>query len=84
MVNRDRHDIAIEILKRASSGKNKTELMREVGLSFSQAKQYLSMLQEKGLLEVGDKRRFKTTKKGLEFLEKCEACPLFSWDKENR
>jgi len=84
MVNRDRHDIAIEILKKASSGKNKTELMREVGLSFSQAKQYLSMLQEKRLLEVGDKNRFKTTKKGLEFLEKCEACPLFSWDKKNK
>ena len=84
MVNRDRHDIAIEILKKASSGKNKTELMREVGLSFSQTKQYLSMLQEKRLLEVSDKNRFKTTKKGLEFVEKCEACLLFSWDKKKR
>jgi predicted transcriptional regulator len=81
MGNRDRHDIAIDILKKASSGMNKTELMKEVGLSFSQAKQYLSMLQEKRLLEIGDKHHFKTTRKGLEFLEKCEACPLFSWDK---
>jgi len=81
MGNRDRHDIAIDILKKASSGMNKTELMKEAGLSFSQAKQYLSMLEEKQLLEIGDKHHFKTTRKGLEFLEKCEACPLFNWDR---
>lgn len=84
MVNRDRHDIVIDILKKASSGKNKTELMREAGLSFLQTKQYLGTLMEKELLEVDESRLFKTTKKGLEFVEKCEACPLFSWDKQNK
>ena len=82
MVNRDRHDITFEILRKATSVKKKTELMRDVGLSYVQSKKYLSALVEKKLLEIDNKRRFKTTSKGLEFLEKCKACPLFDWDKE--
>lgn len=84
MVNRDRHDITFEILKKSASGKKKTELMREVGLSYSQSKTYLSVLVEKKLLEIDEKRRFKTTDKGLEFLEKCEQCPLFKWNKHKK
>jgi predicted transcriptional regulator len=79
MVNRDRHDITLEILKKAKSGKNKTELMRDVNLSYSLAKRYLNALISKGLLETDAKHRFKTTKEGLVFLEKCEVCPLFKW-----
>jgi predicted transcriptional regulator len=79
MVNRDRHDIAFEILKKAKAGKNKTELMREANLSYSLAKRYLNALIGKGLLEIDEKHRFKTTEQGLVFLEKCEACPLFKW-----
>ena len=79
MVNRDRHDITMEILKKAASGKRKTELMRDVGLSYLQAKQYLDILLQKGLLEIDKQNCFKTTKKGLEFLEKCMECPLFKW-----
>ena len=81
MVNRDRHDITFEILKKAAAGKKRTELMREVGLSYTQSKNYLSILVEKGLLATDEKRLFKTTSKGLEFLEKCEQCPLFKWDR---
>jgi len=84
MVNRDRHDITMEILSRATAGKKKTELMREAGLSYSQTKQYLGILLEKGLLEIDEKRRFKTTKKGSETLEKCAECPLFKWYKQKR
>ncbi len=84
MVNRDRHDITIAILKKAKSGSNRTELMRDVGLSFLQTKQYLGILSDKGLLEMDENRRFKTTKKGLEFLEKCEECLLCNWDKQKR
>jgi len=84
MVNRDRHDITLEILRKATSGKKKTELMREVGLSYTQSKTYLSMLLEKGLLEIEKKHFFKTTAKGLEFLEKCEKCPLFKWNKHKK
>jgi len=82
MVNRDRHEITLEILRKAESGKRKTEIMREVGLSYLQAKQYLGILLEKGLLEIDESRRFKTTEKGLEFLEKCGECVLFGWNKQ--
>jgi predicted transcriptional regulator len=82
MVNRDRHEIALEILNRAVSGKKKTEIMRDVGLSYIQAKLYLGLLVDRGLLEIDLQHNLKTTKKGLEFLEKCKACPLFGWDKE--
>jgi predicted transcriptional regulator len=82
MVNRDRHEIAMEILSRAASGKKKTEMMRDVGLSYLQAKLYLGELVDRGLLKIDENHNFKTTKKGVEFLEKCEACPLFGWDKE--
>lgn len=58
--------------------------MREVGLSYTQSKTYLSALVEKGLLEMDEKRLFKTTSKGLEFLEKCEPCPLFKWDRQKK
>lgn len=75
MIKRDRHDIVFEILKKAVSGKRKTEIMREVGLSYTQSKQYLSMLLQKGLLEIGD-NKFKTTEKGLEFVNKCAQCLL--------
>jgi predicted transcriptional regulator len=82
MVNRDRHEITIEILKKASGGKKKTEMMRDVGLSYLQAKQYLNELAKKGLLVLDQKHNYRTTKKGLEFLEKCAKCPLFEWDLE--
>jgi predicted transcriptional regulator len=82
MVNRDRHDIVIEILNRAVSGKRKTEIMRDAGLSYLQAKLYLGELVNRGLLKIDEKHNFKTTKKGQEFLEKCEDCPMFGWDKE--
>ena len=68
MVNRDRHEITIEILNRAVSGRKKTEIMREVGLSYLQAKLYLNELLERRLLEIDEKHNLKTTKKGLEFL----------------
>jgi len=81
MVNRDRHDITFEILEKAISGKRKTELMQDVGLSYNQSKIYLHSLIGKGLLKIEKEHLFKTTKKGLEFLEKCRECPLFKWEK---
>jgi len=84
MGRRDRHDIIIDILRKASSGTRKTELMSDVGLSYTQTKQYLNVLLNNGLLETIEKRRLRTTKKGLEFLEKCSECFLFSWEKQRR
>jgi len=84
MVNRDRHDITFEILRKSTAGKKKTELMREIGLSSTQSKKYLSALVEKKLLEMNEKHSFKTTSKGLEFLEKCKECLLFKWNRQKK
>jgi predicted transcriptional regulator len=84
VVNRDRHEIALEILREAHSGKKKTQLMSDVGLSYLQAKQYLATLVEKGLLETNERHQFKTTNKGSEFLERCGECLLFPWKKQRR
>ncbi|MEM3576982.1 MAG: winged helix-turn-helix domain-containing protein [Candidatus Bathyarchaeia archaeon] len=83
MVNRDRHDIVFEILKKAASGKRKTEIMREVGLSYAQSKQYLNVLLQKGLLEI-ENDKFKTTDKGLKFMDKCADCLLSQWNKQRK
>lgn len=79
MVRRDRHDIVMSILDKAKSGKRKTELMSSVSMSFAQAQQYLGLLLEQGLLEANEGHDFKTTKKGLDFMEKCSQCFLCHW-----
>jgi predicted transcriptional regulator len=84
MVNRDRHDIVIEILKKSVSGKRKTELMSEVGLSYSQAKQYLKRMVDDGFLVQNPENKYVVTKKGQNFVEKCSDCWLFSWEKQKR
>ncbi|NWF86476.1 hypothetical protein HXY32_01460 [Candidatus Bathyarchaeota archaeon] len=82
MVNRDRHDIAMEILEKAKTGKKKTEIITEVGLSYLQSKQYLTALLDRGLLKIDEKNYFKTTKKGVEYLERCSECFLCDWHKQ--
>jgi predicted transcriptional regulator len=81
MGNRDRHDIVMEILDQAKSTKRKTELIRNVNLSTFQSKQYLNMLARKGLLEIDGQGRYKTTRKGIEIMEKCDSCFLCHWHK---
>jgi predicted transcriptional regulator len=69
MKNRSRTEIIDEILKAANGGITKTKLMYKVFLSPAQLKQYLTILTESDLLRydlVG--RTFKTTEKGLMFL----------------
>lgn len=71
MKYRSRSDIAGEILKRAQDGKMKTKLMYESYLSFAQLNEYLATLTTNGLLDYDKKTNtYKTTEKGLEFLEK--------------
>jgi predicted transcriptional regulator len=82
MGNRDRHDIVMEILDSMRSRRTKTSIMQEVGLSYLQSKQYFDLLLEKGLLEVDENHRLQTTKKGVEFMEKCKDCFLCHWHKQ--
>jgi predicted transcriptional regulator len=50
-------------------GTTKTKIIYKAFLSYSQFKEYLSILTESGLLSYDDKRQvFKTTEKGLRFL----------------
>lgn len=82
-MNRDRHDIVIEILKAAKTGKSQSQIIGEVSLSSALADQYLRNLAEKGLVEM---RAYKgklivTTRKGIDFLQKCMSCPLLNWTK---
>ncbi len=79
MVRRDRHDIVVDILRKAASGTRKTELMSNVGLSYTQAIQYFGVLLGRGLLETVEEKRLRTTKEGLKFLEKCSECLMSSW-----
>ncbi len=83
MGNRDRHDLVMEILQTAKAGKNKTELIRDVGLSYTQSKQYLTALEEQGMLEMDDKC-YRTTKKGTTFMEKCGECFLSDWHQQTK
>ena len=82
MVNRDRHDIVMEILEKGKSKTRKTEIMRDVGLSYAQVKLYLGGLLKSGLMELDEKNNYRTSRKGLQFLEKCQDCPLFRWEKQ--
>ena len=57
-------------------------LLPGCGGDTAQAKQYMNELVRKGLIVLDQKHCYRTTKKGLEFLEKCAECPLFHWDLE--
>jgi predicted transcriptional regulator len=84
VVRRDRHDIVVDILKKAAYGRKKTELMADVGLSYLQTKQYLETLIDKGMLQADTHKVLRTTPKGLEFLNKCTECLLLPWEKQKK
>jgi predicted transcriptional regulator len=72
MKNRSRHDIASVILESAAigSGVTKTKVMYSAFLSYAQLKEYLAILQEKGLIEYQEvEGTYITTEKGLNFLQ---------------
>lgn len=77
---RDRHDIVVEILRTAAEGKIKTHIMYKAKLSYAQLNEYLPLLIDNGFLENTSirhkrniKRVYKTTDKGLRFLENFES-----------
>jgi predicted transcriptional regulator len=71
MKYRNRTEIIARILETASgSGITKTKIMYNSLLSYPQLKEYLSLVLEKGLIEYQEeKRTYKTTYKGMRFLE---------------
>jgi len=69
---RDRHDIIAEILKTAKKGEKKTYIMYKARLSHSQLKIYLELLNRYGMI-VNDNGVYKTTPKGLAFIQEFES-----------
>lgn len=70
MQYRSRNDIAAAILEIALEGAIKTKIMYKAFLSFPQLKEYLSVLNERKLLEYNSTdRSYYTTPKGKYFLK---------------
>jgi predicted transcriptional regulator len=71
MKYRSRTDIVGSILKSANGGTaNKTKIMYKAFLSFEQLKEYLTVLQEKGLIEYEEEQKtYRTTTKGIRLLQ---------------
>ena len=71
---RGRFEIIRDILIFVKNKKEfkKTEIMRNVGLSFSQLKKYLSLLLKNELIIKTSKDTFEITEKGEEFLRRLE------------
>jgi len=69
---RDRHDILVDILKSATGGMKRTNLMHKAKLSYSQLKLCMYVLSENGLLESND-GIVRTTTKGAQFVKVCES-----------
>jgi predicted transcriptional regulator len=71
MRNRSNIDIMAEVLNAASdkTGAGRTKIMYRAFLSYTQLKEYLPALTERRLLSYdADTQTFKTTQKGLRFL----------------
>ena len=67
---RSRTEIISVILDAANGGATKTKIMYHAFLSYAQMKEYLRVLTENNLLNYNvDTQTFKTTEKGLRFLD---------------
>jgi predicted transcriptional regulator len=69
MKYRSRTEIASSILEAANGGATKTKVMYKAFLSYAQLKEYLAILVENGLLANDIAGIYKTTSKGIKFLD---------------
>ena len=71
MKYRSRTDIVGSILEATNGGRaTKTKIMYKAFLSFEQLKEYLIVLQEKGLIEYEEgQKTYRTTTKGMRLLQ---------------
>jgi len=71
MKYRSRTDIVGSILEATNGGRaTKTKIMYKAFLSFEQLKEYLTVLQEKGLIEYEEEQKtYRTTTKGIRLLQ---------------
>ena len=69
---RDRLNIMAEIMEIAKGSQLKTRIMYRANLSFTQVKEYLSFLSERGFLRVNEidgQKFYETTVKGERYIE---------------
>jgi predicted transcriptional regulator len=71
MKYRSRTEIVGLILEAANGGgASKTKIMYKAFLSFAQLREYLTMMQDNGLIEYEDGRKtYRTTEKGIHLLQ---------------
>jgi predicted transcriptional regulator len=69
MKYRSRTEIVSNILDAANGGTTKIKIMYKAFLSYSQLREYLSVLIENNLLYRDGTQTYKTTEKGLYFLK---------------
>ena len=73
MKYRSRTEIAATILETVRCGTTKTKIMYKAYLSYTQIKEYLKFLQDKGLMEYEEGSQiFRITEKGILFLRAYE------------
>jgi predicted transcriptional regulator len=73
MIYRDKIDILSQILEAANGTRvTKMKMMYKAALSYVQLKEHLTVLTEKDLIHYDEyTQTFKTTEKGLRFLDLC-------------
>jgi predicted transcriptional regulator len=73
MIYRDKIDILSQILEAANGRRvTKMKMMYKAALSYVQLKEHLTVLTEKDLIHYDEyTQTFKTTEKGLRFLDLC-------------
>jgi predicted transcriptional regulator len=69
MKYRSRTELASNILEAANGGATKTKIMYKAFLSYAQLKEYLAMLIQNDLVEPDVEGTYRTTTKGIRFLE---------------
>ena len=70
MKYRSRTEIVAMILETARSDVTKTKIMYKAYMSYTQIKEYLSYLQENGLIKCEEGAQlYRVTEKGLQFLD---------------
>ncbi len=74
-MRRDREEIVEHILEICKDTSSKTKIVYQANLNFKNATLFLDQLTDAGLLEASGpiRTRYKTTPKGLEFLEHIKA-----------
>ncbi|AFU59520.1 hypothetical protein Ngar_c25980 [Candidatus Nitrososphaera gargensis Ga9.2] len=84
MKYRSRIDIVAQMLEAANNGgATKSKIMYKAFLSYGQLKDYLTIMNEKGLLDYDKKEQlYRTTEKGRKLLKLCNKIEHFTHEQE--